>query len=220
MLHLDVNRIQSKYPKIEETTKEKIKINSQAWYKLKKRYALACIVLFQVLNLSSDNDKSGKIAESAIQDFYNMFVDKENDIYALVKKYERQSLFFSILSTIREKITFDYSRINQIEEKCKNFAKNKPDSEFVRDLIDSRFFGKFIDIKEKVVQTFLNEYQKWKRDTFPDNVREIVPKYSFNKQLMDRINEEYSRERKEIENREFERICNKLEEKYHDGLVI
>ncbi|PKC68807.1 hypothetical protein RhiirA1_456805 [Rhizophagus irregularis] len=213
----DVNSIQSKYPKIEETTKEKIKINSQTWYKLKKRYALACIVLFQVLNLSSDNDKSGKIAESAIQDFYNMFVDKENDIYALVKKYERQSLFFSILSTIREKITFDYSRINRIEEKCKNFAKNKPDSEFVRDLIDSRFFGKFIDIKEKVVKTFLNEYQKWKKDTFPDNVREIVPKYSFNKQLMDRINEEYSRERKEIENREFERICNKLEEKYHDG---
>jgi hypothetical protein len=199
---------------------EKIKINSPAWRRLKKRYALACIVLFQILNLSSDDDKSEKIAESAIQDFYNMFVDKENDIYALVKKYERQSIFFSIWNKIREKITFDYSRISQIEENCKNFANNKPDPEFVRDLVDSKFFGKFIDIKEKVLKAFLNEYQKWKEDTFPNNVREMVPKYSFNKQLMDRINEEHSREKKEIENREFERICNELEAKYHDGLVI
>ncbi|GBC07437.1 hypothetical protein RclHR1_07470002 [Rhizophagus clarus] len=213
----DVNRIQSKYPNIEETIKDKIKINSQAWYRLKKRYALACIVLSQILNLSSDNDKSEKIAESAIQDFYNMFVDKENDIYSLVKKYERQSFFFSILSTIREKITFDYSRIDQIEEKCKSFANNKPDSEFVQDLVNSRFFGKFTDIKEKVLKAFLNEYQKWKTLTFPDNIREMVPKFSFNKQLMDRINDEYSRDKKEIENCEFERICNELEEKYHNG---
>jgi hypothetical protein len=73
------------------------------------------------------------------------------------------------------------------------------------------------DIKQKVLAAFLNEYQNWRNENFPNSVREMVPKFHFNKESMDKINEKFSEERKEIEIREFDRICNDLEKSYHNG---
>jgi hypothetical protein len=221
-LLLEINRIQSKYPEVKEMIK-KIQINSSAWIRLKQRYALAFLVVNNVYRLLENSGKNSEVTEHAIQEFYKMFVDKETDTHKLVEKYERRSQdffsrsdtnAFSVLSIVS---TFDELRINQTEEQCKKFSQTKSDSEFVQDLINSSFFGKLNNIKQDVLGVFLNEYQHWRKENFPNNVREVVPKFSYNKKLMDRINEEFLKEKKEIENYEFERICNKLEENHHYG---
>ncbi len=146
-----------------------------------------------------------------------MFIDKETDTHKLVKKYQTRGFLDSAVDFFTQKIGIDNSRINQIDLDCKNHASNKPDTEFVQELVNSTLFGEFIDIKQKVLNAFLDEYQKWRKETFPSNVKEIVPKFSLNKQLKSKLDEEFSREKKEIERKEFERICSELEEKYRNG---
>ncbi len=200
---------------------EIIKINSHNWRRLKKKYVLTYYIIHQVSNMSEKleqkADKMDKMSESGIQAFYNMFIDKENDTYQLVKKYERQSqgFFYSMYSTIR--FIIDDPRIKELDEICKNYANTKSDSEFVQELVCSPFFGEFNDIKQKVLNIFFDEYLKWRKETFPSNVKGIMPKFAFNKQLRDRLDEEFSQEKKEIDIHEFERICNELEKKYNNG---
>ena len=67
-----------------------------------------------------------------------------------------------------------------------------------------------------MLDAFLKEYQEW-RETFPNNVRKILPRIAFNQELNDKIEEELSQEREDIEDQEFERICSELEKKYRNG---
>lgn len=206
---------------------KKIKINSPDWIRLKKRYAMAYLVINNVYRLLNNNIKrSEEIIERAIQEFYSMFIDVETDTHKLVEKYELRSRdFFSSLSTSssvpqsksQEKLTFDKLRINQTDEQSKRFILTKSDSEFVQDIINSQFFAKLNHIRQDVLVVFSNEYQNWRKDNFPNSVKEMVPTFSFNKQLMDKINDDFSREKKEIENHELERICYELEKGHRDG---
>ncbi|RIA99609.1 hypothetical protein C1645_746686 [Glomus cerebriforme] len=216
----EINRIQSKYPEVKEMIK-RIKINSPAWIRLKQRYGLAYLVINNVYRLLEKSVKSPEVIEHAIQEFYNMFVDGQTDTHKLVEKYEQRSRdFLSKRSdTFNSKPTFDKLRINQIDEQCKKFSLNKSDSEFVQDLINSSFFGNLNNIKQNMLGAFLNEYQNWRKEKFPNSVKEMVPTFYFNKQLTDKINEDFYQEKEEVENRELERICNELEKNYHDGLL-
>ncbi|PKY52349.1 hypothetical protein RhiirA4_469932 [Rhizophagus irregularis] len=224
----EINRIQSKYPEVKDMIK-KIKINSPDWIRLKKRYAMAYLVINNVYRLLNNNIKrSEEIIERAIQEFYSMFIDVETDTHKLVEKYELRSRdFFSSLSTSssvpqsksQEKLTFDKLRINQTDEQSKRFILTKSDSEFVQDIINSQFFAKLNHIRQDVLVVFSNEYQNWRKDNFPNSVKEMVPTFSFNKQLMDKINDDFSREKEEIENHELERICYELEKGHRNGLL-
>ncbi|CAG8438292.1 8031_t:CDS:10 [Funneliformis caledonium] len=210
----DIKRIQDKYPDIEAKINEKVKINSDEWRRLKKRFFLAYITTKQVLNISDLNsEQKQEMTKSGIQAFCELFNDKENDTYKLVKNYERQSrgLFYYLLSKITTSID---SYINKLDQCCSNYVLQKSDSEFVQEL--KSYFGDFTDIQSNVVTAFHNEYQKWRKDTFPSNIKKIIPKFSF-KELNDKLSHELSQANKEIEVREFERICSELENKYRDG---
>lgn len=206
---------------------KKIKINSPDWIMLKKRYAMAYLVINNVYRLLDKNVKrSEEVTEHAIQEFYSMFIDEETDTHKLVVKYELRSRdFFSSLSTSssvskskpQEKLTFDKLRINQTDEQSKKFSLTKTDSEFIQDLINSPFFGKLNHIRQDVLRVFSNEYQNWRKENFPNSVREMVPKFSFNKQLMVKINDDFSREKEEIEHHELEKICYELEKGHREG---
>ncbi|CAG8435119.1 7457_t:CDS:10, partial [Funneliformis mosseae] len=211
----DIKRIQDKYPDIEAKINEKVKINSVEWRKLKKRFVLAYITTQQVFNISDLNsEQKQEMTKSGIQAFYELFNDKENDTYKLVKNYERQSrgFFYSLLSKFTTSIQDSY--INKLDQCCRDYVLKKSDTEFVQEL--KSYFGDFTDIQSNVVTAFHNEYQKWRKDTFPSNIKEIIPKFSF-KELNDKLSHELSQANKEIEVREFERICSELENKYRDG---
>jgi len=211
----DIKRIQDKYPDIEAKINEKVKINSVEWRRLKKRFVLAYITTQQVIDISDLNsEQKQEMTKSGIQAFCELFNDKENDTYKLVNNYERQSrgFFYSLLSKITT--SFKDSYISKLDQCCKDYVLQKPDSEFVQEL--KSYFGDFTDIQSNVVTAFHNEYQKWRKDTFPSNIKEIIPKFSF-KELNDKLSHELSQANKEIEVREFERICSELENKYRDG---
>jgi hypothetical protein len=113
-------------------------------------------------------------------------------------------------------ITFTTSSINLADEKSIKISKTMSNIKFVQELAGSRF-GKFNDIKQKIMGVFFEEYQQWRKNIFPSNIKEILPKVAFNKQLTEKLKEEFEREKQEIETREFDRICNVIEEKYQNG---
>ncbi|RGB38369.1 hypothetical protein C1646_812662 [Rhizophagus diaphanus] len=204
-----INRIQSKYPEVKDMMKE-IKIDSSAWIKLKQRYALSYIFVRNVYKLL---DKPGKISDeknidNALQELYCMFVDKETDTHKLFEKYVKRS---------QQALTGANLTFNRIEQQAKIFTQNKNDSDFVQEYLTKPFFGKKNNFNQKVLEVFLNEYQNWKKESFPNTVKEMVSGFSFNKEEMEKIREKFSQEKKDIENREFEKIRSKLEKNYNNG---
>ncbi|PKB94332.1 hypothetical protein RhiirA5_507646 [Rhizophagus irregularis] len=99
----DLERIRRKYPDMEAQIDKKIAINSKTWYKLKKRYALTLIIVFDILRMTKNAGKSEEVAESTIQMFYNMFTDDETDPHNLVKKHteKQQSWITSMWSAFK-----------------------------------------------------------------------------------------------------------------------
>lgn len=189
---------------------KEIKIDSSAWIKLKQRYALSYIVVRNVYKLL---DKPGKISDeknidNALQELYCMFVDKETDTHKLVEKYVKRS---------QQALTGANTTFNRIEQQAKIFTQTKNDSDFVQEYLTKPFFGKKNNFNQKVLEVFLNEYQNWKKESFPNTVEEMVPEFSFNKEEMEKIREKFSQEKKDIENREFEKIRSKLEKNYNNG---
>jgi hypothetical protein len=221
-MNLDLERIRRKYPDMEAQIDNKIVINSKAWYKLKRRYALTLIIVIDILKMTKKAGTSDE--EATINIFYNMFTDDETDPHKLVKKHTEKpqssgvfSGITSFLSAFWDIITFTSTSINRADEESIQKSKNMSDIKFVQDLANSPFFGKFNDIKQKILDAFFEEYQNWRKNTFPSNIKEILPRVSFNKQLSERLNKEFEQEKQEIEDYEFERICNVIEEKYQDG---
>ncbi|GBC07438.1 hypothetical protein RclHR1_07470003 [Rhizophagus clarus] len=224
----DLERIRRKYPDMESQIDKKIEINSQNWYKLKRRYALTAIIVIDILKMTtSAGKKNEEVAESTIQIFCNMFMDDETDPHKLVKKHTEKPQSTGVFSGISnffsafwDTITFSSTSINHAIEMSKKNSKAASDIQFVQDLVNSPFFGKFDDIKQKIIDVFFEEYKKWRKDTFPGNIKEILPRVVVNRQLSERLNREFEQEKQEIETHEFERICNLLEEKYQDGSML
>ncbi|CAB4409781.1 unnamed protein product [Rhizophagus irregularis] len=219
----DLERIRRKYPDMEAQIDNKIAINSKAWYKLKRRYALTSIIVIDIFKMTQNAGKSHE--EATIEIFYNMFVDKETDPHKLVEKHTekpRSSGVFSRIpnfnSAFWDVITFSSMSINRACDESIKISRTMSDIKFVQDLANSPFFGKFNDIKQKILGIFFEEYQTWRKNTFPDNIKEILPR--FYKQLSKRLTEEFEQEKLEIEDFEFDRICNFIEEKYQDGPML
>ncbi|GBC20091.1 uncharacterized protein OCT59_006577 [Rhizophagus irregularis] len=211
----DLERIRRKYPDMEAQINKKILINSRAWSKLKKRYALTSIIVIDILKMTQKAGKSNE--EAIIKIFYNLFVDEETDAYKLVKKHTEKPQSSGVFPGISNLISFSSVRINHADEESTKISRTLSDIKFVQDLVNSPFFGKFNDLKQKILDVFFEEYQNWRKNTYPSNIKEILPRVSFNRQLAERLTKEFEQEKQEIEDFEFNRICNVIEEKYQDG---
>ncbi|CAG8435112.1 3623_t:CDS:10, partial [Funneliformis mosseae] len=217
----DLERIRSNYPKIDEQIDEKIDINSKSWIRLKRRYYLNMITIVEVYKLiKSSGSCNEAITESAIQLFYTIFTDGENDAHKLISKYDEKltSLAYK-LPTIFAGISFTPENINRIVADSIKRAQDTTDIRFIQEFMNLEFFDEFSGIKNKVVVAFFEEYQKWRKSVFPSNIKDILPKSSINKQVLEKLNYEYEKEVREIEAREFQRICDVLEEKYRNGFM-
>jgi hypothetical protein len=207
--YIDFERIRTRYPGIENQIEEKIRIDSKNWRKMKKRYYLTCIVIEDILDEAEENDDEMK--KSVIETFHNMFTDDETKLSKLLEKYtqktQQSKSNWNILNV------FKTSNIT----KAKRRTNEKSDKEFIQELVKFELFEGYEDIKKKIINTFIKEYHKWKKDDFPNNLQEILKNIRDNKRLEDKLKREYEEEKKEIEKKMFEKICNEIETKYKDG---
>ncbi|CAI2161359.1 15834_t:CDS:10 [Funneliformis geosporum] len=215
----DLERIRSNYLKIDEQIDGKIGINSKAWIRLKRRYYLNMIIIVEVLTMIKNNGNSNEIlTESAIDLYYTIFMDDENDAHKLISKYgERLSSLANNLPTFFANISFTPENIIRIVADSIKRANETSDINFIQEFMNLSFFDGFNGIKNKVVGAFFEEYQKWRKSVFPSNIKDILPKSSINKQVLEKLNYEFEKEVLEIQAREFQRICDLLEEKYKNG---
>ncbi|CAG8468562.1 16129_t:CDS:2 [Funneliformis caledonium] len=180
--------------------------------------------------------------ESTSQAFYNMFMEAKETEETNEFKGLRDK-FLSLFSSKNTFIKFVYQLIksnnlsNLINSKnlsdtkalqdlfhSKNLSdvkslqdlmniKSISDEKFIRDLIYSSFLGKD---KKKLISIFLEEYKKLKV-TFSNEIKEILQKDSLIQKLSHHLKEEFEQEKRNIESREFQSLCNVIEEKYQNN---
>ncbi|GES77129.1 hypothetical protein GLOIN_2v1781565 [Rhizophagus clarus] len=215
----DFERIRTRYPGIENKIKEKIKINSKNWKKMKKRYYLTCIVIEDILKKNHEAEENdSEMKKSAIETFYNMFTDDESDLEELLEKYAPQQPIFNLNNILNVFKDSNNSNITKAKQK----ANEKSDEEFIQELVKFKLFEGYDDIKGKILYTFFKEYHEWKKNVFPKNFQEIlknIQNIRNEKQLENKLKREYEKEKGIIEKYMFEIICNEIETKYKDGIM-
>ncbi|CAB5384280.1 unnamed protein product [Rhizophagus irregularis] len=216
----DFERIRTKYPEIENQIKEKIKINSKNWKKMKKRYNLTYTFIEDILEKANEaGENDDEITEYVANIFRNMFIDDETDLKKFLEKYTQQiqSKFNWILYDSKidkaKRWVFGDPYINEAKQK----TKDKSDEEFIQELINFELFKGYDDIKELVINNFFKEYNRWKKNDFLNNLQEILNNIRNNILLEDKLKREYEEEKKIIEKDMFDKICNEIEAKYKDG---
>jgi hypothetical protein len=100
-------------------------------------------------------------------------------------------------------------------------ADHKSDTDFIQDLLRPQLFKEFGeyngDINKNVVRDFFEEYKKWRESTCTQNIKSILPSPLLTKELDDKLTQECRKEKQKIEEDEFARICNEIENMYNDG---
>ncbi|CAB4389103.1 unnamed protein product [Rhizophagus irregularis] len=218
----DFERIRTKYPEIENQIKEKVKINSKNWKKMKKRYNLTYTFIEDILEKANEaGENDDEITEYVANIFRNMFIDDETDLKKFLEKYTQQiqSKFNWILYDSKidkaKRWVFGDPYINEAKQK----TKDKSDEEFIQELINFELFKGYDDIKELVINNFFKEYNRWKKNDFLNNLQEILNNIRNNILLEDKLKREYEEEKKIIEKDMFDKICNEIEAKYKDGII-
>jgi hypothetical protein len=207
---------------------------------MKRRYYLTCIVIEDILEKTREAEENDdeiqksaieteenvdeiqksvieteenddEMRKSVIETFYNMFTDDETDLKKLLEKYTlqtQQSKFNWIMNVFKD------SDIT----KAKRKVDEKSDEEFIQELVKFELFEGHDVIKKEIINTFIDEYHKWKIDKFPNILQEILKNFQHNKHLVeDKLKREYEEEKKKIEKAMFEKLCNEIETKYKDG---
>src|SRR5207248_1783151 len=139
--------------------------------------------IFEKTNQVEEKENNDEATKSATETFYNMFIDDETDLHKLIEKYTQQSQQQKWLLRIGDWVGFKNTNIN----KANNMTEDETDVEFIKKLKNYKLFEGHDDIKEKIMSAFLEEYQRWKRDDFPDNQQKVSSKVSFNRRLKDKL---------------------------------
>ncbi|CAG8641441.1 26067_t:CDS:10, partial [Dentiscutata erythropus] len=126
-----------------------------------------------------------------------------------------------------ETIQDNNDRNEAIKELCNllvdqeiDFNKQKTDSQFIQDLHSYKFENIDEITKHRITFRFLDVYQEWRNDTFYTKMKKGIPKYSDqSRDINSRLEDESKVNQKEINNREFPRICEAIEKKYSNGFL-
>ncbi|CAG8525687.1 11945_t:CDS:10 [Acaulospora morrowiae] len=229
-LKQSVENIKLKYPAKCDQIEDALKINSKEWKKLKKRYMFVNIFIQDIfsenISMGKDGDaQSNDVRQSMCQAVFDMFMDKELDYHKLIKKYYFRGPDQSLLSfifAIVNNITRNYdSKVNLAVNHAEALVNTTPDKKFINEITSMEFESLFKQ-KHEIIDVFLKEYERWKKATFPGNIKEIVPKYDryYMKEVNEKFNSEYLRYKKKIEEEEFNRICKEIENKFPKGPIL
>ncbi|CAG8434680.1 7782_t:CDS:10 [Diversispora eburnea] len=162
---------------------------------------------------------------------YDAFIEAiespENNCFTIYSTFSERiekgssSYFFSYFNLNKIKSLFTNTNVNKMYEQAINIAKNTQDQKLIHDLLNDNFFGKYDDIKKRLVSLFYVEYSKWRNDTFPGKIKEIIPKFSDRiKEITSKFEEEFNLEKGRILEKEHERIINQIESMYTTGRIF
>ncbi|CAG8485102.1 8847_t:CDS:10 [Acaulospora morrowiae] len=219
-----LKQLDEKYQGISIKINNAMHISSESWKKLKIRYFLTALIIKKVFS-SKKNENLKEFKGPALEAFYGMLVDKEDDPHSLVKKYTEkatQSGFFGYLfQFVKDTIKWDYSEVNLLYNNAITYANGKEDHEFIKTIRQTSSFDASNDIRQKIIDEFFEEYQKWRKNMFDSNVKRIAPKYSDKiTELKKKYDEEFLMESRKIEEQEFERICLEIEKRFATGRIF
>ncbi|CAG8647053.1 1585_t:CDS:10, partial [Funneliformis caledonium] len=201
----DLVRIHSKYPDKVGQIDEAIKINSNNWNKLKCRYILTSTIIFDILENNEDSARHFK--DILFIDFVHELINSE---ILTKKKYMTKNLKDKnfVQDLISSKNMLNIKSIKDLMN-----LKNISDEIFILDLVNSSYLG---EDKKELISIFFEEYRKVK-DIFSNEIKEILQKDSLIQKLSHHLKEEFEQEKRNIESREFHRLCNEIEEKYQNN---
>ncbi|CAG8537034.1 3581_t:CDS:10, partial [Racocetra persica] len=200
-----------------------IQINSEAWKKMKRRYYIftALIAELAVVN-KSGSDKHN--AEIILKSLPSILIDEENDLQKLFEKYfDAQKGFIGTFvsfftyenSDDVSKLKFDDININALYTRATELLNNQDDCNFIKRLFETNLFDSCEEIRRKILNSFFDEYSNWREKTFSRKIKDILPKFSDrSKEITSRLEKELMMLKRDIEKREFEIICQKVEGKY------
>ncbi|CAG8553477.1 11111_t:CDS:10 [Acaulospora morrowiae] len=164
------------------------------------------------------------MCQSMCQTVFEMFMDEELDYHKLIKKYfwgpdqSLRSFFFAIVNNITR--NYD-SKVNLAVNHAETLVNTTPDRKFINE-ITSIEFESLSKQKHELIDIFLKEYKRWKKEIFPKNIQEIIPRCdgSYTREVTKKFDSEYLRYKKIIEEEEFNRICKEIENKFPKGPIL
>ncbi|CAG8518802.1 6940_t:CDS:10, partial [Acaulospora morrowiae] len=176
---------------------------------------------------------SNDVRQSMCQLIFDMFMDKELDYNKLIKKYfvgqdqekieEKKSSWSlqSLMKSLANIFRTDNSKFNRALHHAETSVTKTSDRNFINEII-SMEFESLSKQKHEIIDLFLKEYESWKRKIFPGNIQAIVPKYneSYMKEVTKKFDSEYLRSKEIIEEKEFNRICKEIENKFSTGHIL
>ncbi|CAG8727313.1 5341_t:CDS:10, partial [Gigaspora margarita] len=227
-----IERINAKYPDMQQNITKATKINSNSWKKLKSRFYFARLITAKAYKATNTDENKIEIGQSSLKLLYSIFMDEENDMHKVVKKCtERKSseaqtgLFNMVTSSLtsffysNSSSKVDSRRIDDTLKEAIEFTNRNSDNKFIQSLYTASLFNSNEEIRKGIIDAFFREYLKWRNDTFVADVKGILPKSSgpLGKEIDRKLDEEFTLLKKDLEMREFEKICKKIEEKYSTG---
>ncbi|CAG8818055.1 24918_t:CDS:2, partial [Gigaspora margarita] len=220
-----VERINNKYPDMQQKIELVVKISSDSWKKLKHRYFFAKLITTKIYKATCSENKE-EIGHSTIKLLNSIFMGEEEDVHKIIQKYtEAQRGFINLVTTSFTSYFYsssytknDSSHISDALEEANSFINKIDDSTFIQDLHTECIFNAYEEIRREIINAFFYEYSKWRSECFIPHVKKILPSpLGLDKQIDCKFDEEFKLLKRELEKREFEKICKKIEEKYSTG---
>ncbi|CAB5377261.1 unnamed protein product [Rhizophagus irregularis] len=139
-----------------------------------------------------------------IEIIQKMAIIKLHDFESIFDKYiirdnclSRTNISDTDLERIRTSI-FNVFKTSNIY-KAEQMTSKMSDEEFIDELMEYELFEGYEEIRENIINIFIEEYHKWKNNQ------------------VNKLKREYEEEKKIIEKNMFGQICNEIETKYKDG---
>ncbi|CAG8614863.1 4874_t:CDS:10, partial [Gigaspora rosea] len=228
-----VERINAKYPDMQQNITKATKINSNTWKKLKSRYYFARLITAKAYQATNTDENKIEIGQSSLKLLYSIFMDEENDMHKVVKKCterkknsEAQTGLFNMVTSSLTSFFYpnssskvDSRRIDDTLKEANGLTNRNSDNIFIQSLYTGSWFNSNEEIRKGIIDAFFREYSKWRNDTFVADVKGILPKSSgpLGKEIDRKLDEEFTLLKRDLETREFVKICKKIEEKYSTG---
>ncbi|KAG9305010.1 hypothetical protein G9A89_007413 [Geosiphon pyriformis] len=205
--------IKDNYPDIIPKFEEAITaINYRPWFDMKCRLTFA-----RHIGLSSDipstpTNNSDRAADEPAFTVSQIFLDKEKNLFNLVKKYTRQPDETGAKAVLSFFVGGNMQYRQNIIDKVIEEAKNLGDIDFVRQKLSQE--------DEDIVFAFFEEYKRWRKQVFPSNLKNVIQKIDSNlnlSKLHSKIDTEFQQKEQALSKRHLERICTEVELRYPTG---
>jgi hypothetical protein len=207
---------------LKDKLSQKLKINTPKWKTLKYRYIFGAFLLDELKPRTSNSEELdiNEINAAIWRSLYDTFTSgntsstyvqhiKHSEIKTLLKKY---------------KIKLTKNQINDYNNQAKSLSNSYPDPGIIDKLFDQEFGPENSDLRKSIILLFLDSYNQWKDEQFPDDIKKIKPQWTDIRQqsqhIVNKLDEEYKKKCEEIKNNTIEILCTLIEEKFPNGYVL